>query len=279
MSRLGDYENAIVSRLETANIGGVSAFDVISGASGGWRPAIREALSRERGTAAYVAFVEEPTAPEVRDSVRGAKFSVLVAARTARIESNARHGDGTAFGAFALIDAARSRLDEWHIAAGIKMVNVHVKFLDADERLAVYEILYRIWPIVVDPAPAAIVFDGSPIFGADSRMMLEAGPRRPEEVAFEYHGRDAVYSMTLGPDARTIVIRGDLRAVSHAALNVIEAGIESAIGLAKSGLMDEGGVRDFDHCTIAAFFRRGGRRTEGAFVVQSADVLIVQSGV
>ncbi len=277
MSRLGDFENAIVARLATAVIGGLPAFQRVEGISGGWRPAIRDALARERTPTAYVGFVDEPTAPEVRTHVRGAKFVVLIAARTARVESNPRHGDATSVGALPLVDAARTRLDDWGIATGLRLVNVHVRFVDADDRFVVYEILYRVWPIVSTPPAALIEFDGSAIFGEASRLELEAGPERSEVTDFNYHGRDMVYSMKLAANARTIVLRGELRAANHAALNDIETAIEDAVKSETAGRLEEMGVREFSDCVIAALFRRGGRREEDGMIVQGVDVLFTQT--
>ncbi len=151
MSELGDLENAIVSRLQAATVSGSPVFEVVRGVSGGYRGAIRDALRRERMPAAYVAFTEEPKAPEVRAAVRGAKFVVLVADQTLRAESDPRHGDVSTVGTFTLLDEAAEQLDDYEPSTGLRLVDVHRRFVEADDRLAVYELLYRVWP-VVDPA-------------------------------------------------------------------------------------------------------------------------------
>ncbi|MBK8268022.1 MAG: DUF1834 family protein, partial [Planctomycetes bacterium] len=150
MSRLGNYELDIIAQLETAEISAAPAFESVTGASGGWRAAHREAIFREHLPAAYVAFIEEPCAPEVREQVRGAKFAIFIAARTLRAEADPRHGDGTTTGAFALIDAARAVLDDYEIDEGLRLVCIHAKFIEADGRGAIYELLYRVWPVVVE---------------------------------------------------------------------------------------------------------------------------------
>lgn len=156
MSQLGDLENAIVAQLAKAEIGGTTAFEVIRGISGGWRAAVRDALHRERMPAALVGFTEEPTAPETRPALRGPRFVVLVAERLLRQGTDPRHGDAGSPGAFALLDAARAVLDGFEPEHDVRLENLHVKFIDADERTAVYELLYRAWPIIEEKrAPAA----------------------------------------------------------------------------------------------------------------------------
>jgi hypothetical protein len=155
MSRLGDLENAIVNRLAAATLGGSPVFAVVRGASGPNRAALREALSRERPPAAFVAFVEELTAQETLPFRFGAQFSVFVAARMLRQQSNPRHGDATALGAFTLIDTVKTQLDNYAPATGIQLQNLDISFADADDRSAVYELRYRAWPTNSLAAPSA----------------------------------------------------------------------------------------------------------------------------
>ncbi len=156
MSELGDIEDAVVTRLAAATISGSPVFDTVRGVSGGYRAVIRDALRRERMPAAYVAFIEEPTAPEVKPSARGSRFVVLVAARALRLESNPRHGDAGSLGAFTLLDEARAELDDYQPSADLQLINLRQKFVEADDRVAVYELLYRAWPIAdTEDVPAA----------------------------------------------------------------------------------------------------------------------------
>ena len=149
MSKLGSLEIAMVARLASATIGGNRAFQVVRGISGGYRAAVRDALRRERMPAAYVAFTEEPTAPETKLAVRGARFVVLVPERVLRVDSDPRHGDVSSPGVFALLEAARARLDNYLPISGVRLESLQVKFVDADERTAVYELLYRARPITL----------------------------------------------------------------------------------------------------------------------------------
>lgn len=151
MTPLAELEIGIVNRLQEALLGGERVFTVVRGVSGGYRPALRDALRRERPPAAYVAFTEEPTAPETSAATRGARLVVLVAARALRPNTDPRHDSGTP-GAFALIATVRRELDDYDIMEGLRLVNLHVKFVEADERFAVYELLYRAWPVVEPPA-------------------------------------------------------------------------------------------------------------------------------
>lgn len=147
MSRLGDLENTIVSRLATATISGSPAFAVVRGFSGGNRPELREAIRREQAPAAYVAFTEELTAPETSDLRRGAKFVIMIAAKMLRASNDARHGDSDGRGAFELMDLVRARLDLYEPGGDTQLLSIHEKFVDADDRVVIYELAYRAWPI------------------------------------------------------------------------------------------------------------------------------------
>jgi hypothetical protein len=144
MSRLGDLEAAIVERLATDTISGAAVFAVVRGASGGNRPGLRTGLAREMTPAAYVAFVEEPVAPETDFARLGPVFHVFVAARMLRAGSDPRNGDSDARGAFTLIDRVKSRLDGYQPSSDVYLYNLAIKFVEADERFAIYELLYRV---------------------------------------------------------------------------------------------------------------------------------------
>ncbi len=196
MSRLGDLENTIVTLLADALIGGAPAFETVRGVSGGFRPALRDALRRERMPAAYVAFTEDPTAPEVRDEVRGARFSVLVAARTLRLESNPRHGDDDATGAFELLDVVRAQLDGYEPETGFQLLNLREKFIEADDRVAIYESLYRVWP-VVEGLPAQTLLWRPPKVGEYTTGLFNGAP----SVGQNY-GADFLYAVPIILPAR-----------------------------------------------------------------------------
>jgi len=269
MSRLGDLETGILSRLATATIGGAPAFATIEGASGGPRPALRAALRRERMPAAYVAFIEEPEAPETRDVARGARFAVLVADRSLRLPSDPRLGDDDAPGAFALMAAARAQLDDWSPSSGIRLVPIHEKFVDADDRVAIYEILYRVWPIAEEVAEAP-TFGGSAIAGATSEMHVEVGDFRIITIVTKT--ADGGVDQSFEVAARPIVWRGTLRAASHAALSSIEAAIETSIADLDEGTVADGNGRTFDGCAIERYERDGARRVDGTTVIQPAAI-------
>ena len=274
MSRLGDLENAIVNRLSQAMIGGSPAFETVRGFSGGNRAALREALRRERMPAAYVGFTDEPTAPEVRDQVRGAKFVVLVAARVLRLESDPRNGDANSIGAFQLLEASRTQLDDYAPSTGLQLVSVQEKFIDADNRVAIYELLYRVWPIVLPIA--ALLFDGSTIAGSDSVMTLDVGPFELEQSQFSFVGGGGVFQQALNVRPRTLVWRGEMRAQDNTSLNTIEAGIESRIVGQVPGNVTDGGSRVFTDCVLDRYVPDEGRRSEVGMIVQDAELHFLQ---
>ncbi len=276
MSRLGDLETVIVDRLALAMIQGTPAFESVRGVSGGNRRLNLDALRRERMPAARVGFTEDPTAPEVRDTVRGAKFAVLIGAQSLRAGSDPRNGDSLTIGAFALMDAVRTELDNFEPITGFRLLNLHEKFIEADDRVAIYESLYRVWPIVV-PGPV-LMFGGVLLLGSDSVMDLEAGPIGVDSIDIGYHGNSGVYNKKFAIGRRSIFWRGQVRAATHTAMNTIEMDVELKITNKTIGDVTEGTNRTFTSCTLEAYFRRGRRRIEGGIIVQDAVLLFSHPG-
>ncbi len=260
MPFLTDIENAVVSNLTAATISGSPAFATVQGISGGYRAALRDALRRDRTPAAYIGFTEEPTAPEVKQLVRGAKIAVLIVESVLREGSNPRVGDVSTKGIYQLLDLVRQRLDDNELVTGYQFINLHQKFVDGDDRIAVYEILYRAWPLIYSEL-AELKFDGESILGTDSRMIMEVGPIGISTAEFSYHGSSGLYRKELSSDLRTVVWRGQLRAPTHIDLTSIEDAIEVLVHTKPSASIDEGGFRFLDDCAMEAFFRHGGRRT------------------
>lgn len=274
MSRLGDLENAIVARLSLATISGSPAFATVQGASGGSRPAIREALRRERMPAAYVAFTEEPTAPEVRDQVRGAKFSILVAAQTLRADTDPRNGDALSIGVFQLLDVVRAQLDDYVPSSGLRLLSIQEKFVEADDRLAIYEAAYRVWPTALEtPNP---LFNNDPVVGNDRRLTMIIGPVEVVFDVFNFPGLGGVFRTALSARAREIVWRGEVRASSHASINTIESAIEARIAGQLAGTITNDDGQSFTNCILDRYLRVGGRRDEGSLVIQDAELLFSQ---
>lgn len=263
MSRLRVLEASIVSRLSTATIGGPTAFATVEGASGGNRPALRAALRRERMPAAYVAFIDEPLAPEVREAVRGARFSVLIADRALRLPSDPRQGDATSKGTFALLQAARAKLDDYSPTEGFRLVALQERFVDADERSAVYELVYRVSP-VDEVAPVSLTFDGDAIAGALSEMQIEVG-----SFTVVSDGDDPPKYVN---SARPVVWRGEIRAASHAQLWEIEDNIEYLVAAQTIAEVSDVHTRDLDDCLIVRYERIGPRRIVGTQIVQPAAI-------
>jgi len=274
MSRLGNLENALVSRVAAAMSGGSPVFATVMGASGGYRPALREALKRERMPAAYVAFVEEPTAPETKTGVRGAKFCVMVAAASLRVGTQPRQDTTGTLGAFTLLDKVRTQLDDYVPATGLRAVIVQEKFLEADERTAIYEVLYRLWPVIEAP----LTFNGLMLAGSSSRMALEVGPLAVAHAGLAVADSDGKYTLLMMLKTRTLIWRGQLRAASNGSLNAIETNISNVLMNQTNAAIEDGTGRTFGGCVLDQFVRDGPRRTEndGAVVVQDAELHFLQ---
>lgn len=274
MSRLGDLENAIIARLSVATISGSPAFATVQGVSGGSRPAIREAMRRQRMPAAFVTFTDEPTAPEVRDQVRGAKFSVLVAAQTLRAESDPRNGDALSVGVFQLLDVVRAQLDDYAPTSGLRLLSLLEKFVEADDRLAIYEAAYRVWP-TVDETPNPL-FDGDTVVGNDRRLTMVVGPIEVVYEVFSFPGLGGVYRNALSLKAREILWRGEVRASSHSSMNSIETAIEARIAGQVPGAVTNGNGQVFTNCVLDRYLRVGGRRDEGPLIIQDTELVFTQ---
>jgi hypothetical protein len=274
MSRLGDLENAIVARLSVATISGSPAFATVQGVSGGSRPAIREAMRRQRMPAAFVAFTEEPTAPEARDQVRGAKFSVLVAAQSLRADADPRNGDALSVGVFQLLDVVRAQLDDYAPSSGLRLLSLQEKFVEADDRLAIYESAYRVWP-TADETPSPL-FDGDTVVGNDRRLTMIVGPIEVVYEVFSFPGLGGVFRNALSLRAREILWRGEVRASSHATLNTIESAVEARIAGQIPGAVTNGNGQVFTNCVLDRYLRVGGRRDEGSLVIQDAELVYSQ---
>ena len=270
MSRLGNIESGIISRLSAAMIGGNAAFETMVGASGGNRAAIRAALRRERMPAAYVSFIDEPLGPEVRAEVRGAKFTVLVADQTLRPASNPRQGDGSTPGTFALLESARNVLDDYSPDQGVRLVAIHERFIEADDRVGIYELLYRAWPID-EIAGTSPQFDSVQIAGSLSDVVVEIGSFRvvPEDP-------EADPPMTYINTARPVVWRCEIRTTSHAQMWTLEDNIEGLIAERTVASIKNVHGESLDDCRIERYEREGPRRTVGTQIVQSAVIHFLQ---
>ena len=274
MSRLGDIENTLVSRLASAMLGGSPLFEVVRGVSGGHRASNRDALRRERMPAAYVAFTDETTSPETREAIRGARFAVYVAARALRLEADARHGDANTPGAFVLLEKAREQLDDYEPSTGLRVVNLHEKFVEADDRVAVYELLYRIWPVVEAP----LTFAGQALAGSDSRMTLRLGAVEMEQAEYRFPGLDGGYRLRLGLLPRTLVWQGQLRAASDSELNTIESNIKTKVAAQTVGNIADGTGRVFADCVLEKVVHDGPRRPaeDSEMLVQDVELHFIQ---
>lgn len=275
MSRLGDLENAIISRLAAATWQGGPLFQTVTGLSGGHRSSIRDLLRRQRLPAAFVAFTEEATSPRTQELSRGARFVVLVAAGALRAGSDPRHDDVDAVGAFTLLEQTRTHLDDYVPVSGVRAVNQQQRFVEADDRLAIYELLYLLWPV----SDALLRFNGEAIAGSSGRLVLEAGPIEHDEWSYTFPGLDGSYRQLIGVRPRNIFWRGQLRASSDQALNAIESDIEVILVDQNLGDVTDGTGRVFYNCTLEKFTPDGPRRSEqdGQVLVQDVELKFVQS--
>jgi len=269
MSILSTIENAIVAHLAAATYNGGPLFATVEGASGPFRAAIRKAIERERLPAAYVIFVDEKTAPETKPEERGPRFSILVADRALRLTSDPRRGDAGVLGAFTLIEQTRIRLDNFAPVSDTAMTPLLQRFADADERLAVYELLYRVRPIEDPPT-----FDGEFLGGSSSFFAVDVGPPRIEAVSFEFPGIDGSFRHLLAERGRAITCRGRLRAATPAALNALEAGLDAYVRAGTAHTLVDGAARPYANCVLRRWSRDGPRFTEAetAMVVQAVEI-------
>ncbi|MCK6455723.1 MAG: DUF1834 family protein [Phycisphaerae bacterium] len=245
MAALATLESNLVNRLATATLGGQPLLATVRGASGPFRPALRAALARVRTPAAFVAFLDENTSPDASEGRIGPRFSIIVAARTLRLTSDPRVGDAGSTGAFTLLDQVRARLAGYAPAPDTEMVGVHVRFLDADDRAAYYELLYRVAPVFRAP-----LFDGVRLGGDLSRTTRSVRPLEPHEmrvIAATPEGMIEVFRSDLAPPDSPVesllVWQGQLRAENDDGLKALVTAIgEDIQSETVATLLDAGGA-------------------------------------
>lgn len=206
MSRVGDLENAIVSRLATATISGAPAFATVRGVSGRYRPALGAALRRERLPAAYVAFTSESIAPETFDYDRGARFAILIATRMLQAGQNPRHGNASTRGVFELMDTVRSRLDFYEPDNDVQLQCLYERFVDGDDSTVIYAIGYRAWPFFQQLASGDPLLAGPRVIGSSTDFIrfdpatpsyTFAGAARPTQ-RLPFHGPAGIIAYNVG---------------------------------------------------------------------------------
>jgi len=269
-SRLGDIENAIIDRLRGSLPGTDIEFANLAAYGGGNRPALRAAIQRLQPPAAVVGFVEEPRGPETRELVRGARFSIFVADRSLRLNENASSGGSDSDGTYALIDVVASRLANYNLGSGLRLIESYVRFIEADERTAIHEIAFRAWPIREAPSQA-LTFDGDAIVGPLSRMSLEIDPIRFELITNVPGSAD-----TFAIVPREIRWVGEVEATSNSALNSLEAAIETLIVDRTAADIEDDAGRTLTTCLIERYERDGPRLNIGENVGQVATIYFTQ---
>ena len=237
MSRLGDFENTIVARVAAGTIFGSPAFSTVRGYAGGDRPLLREAIRHERPPAAFICFTYEPLSPETPDYNHGPQFKVFVIAEMLRSGQDARHGDATARGAFALIDSVRTQLDWYEPNPDTQLQCLYARFIDANERYVLYELGYRAWPFFL-----ASVVAGDPML---------AGPRSigsgSDYIRFDPATGDYTLAGTARPTAKLVFGSGATNVGTAISTQLAtNADSSSNIGAAQVGASTTGGWRSLN---------------------------------
>ncbi len=242
MPRLTDIENNLVARIAGTQVSGQPLMAAVRGASGSFRPALRDALQRERQPAAYVAFIEEPVAATTTQQQRGPRFAVYVSARALRAGSDPRRGDVDARGAFLVIEQLHARLEGYSAYANTTTRGVRHRFLDADDQNVYYELLYRI-ALGLPP----LVFDGETFGGPLTITTRPLGPpdlAMPAQIVKQPDDTYLILEYTTGPvldPALRVVWRGELRAETSAGLDDLIAESETLIEEKPRGDLQESG--------------------------------------
>lgn len=272
MSRLGQLESNIVARLAGRTYAGAPLYGTVRGASGGYRAELRELISRERLPAAYVAFLDEKAGGDEFGLAALPRFAILVADRTLRITSNPRTGDDEVRGCFTLIDQTRTALDGYAAATGAELDWQTLRFVDADERQAVYELIYR-----VEPPIGPVSLGGEPVGGAASAFRIAVGPVEAEVASFSFPGIDGEFRRLGATRGRTLHCRGRLRAADDEALSAIEAELDSQIAAATPKDFVDPQGRAYGEVVLERWSRVGYRTTvdvAGSLTVEQRCALV-----
>ncbi len=190
--------------------------------------------------AALVAFVEETIPPINSSSPRGPRFSILVATRSLRLNAGPRLDDVDTIGAFRVIEMLRTRLDGYLVVPGRRMVPLSVKFIDADDRVAIYELLYRFESIAPAPSLDATEIGGG--IASTTRSLtqpVEVAALRFTKAGDVYEVRDAPADEMPDP-ATTLIWQGELRAEDLGTIESAYASIQDLIDDETVGELVEG---------------------------------------
>jgi len=270
MSRLADIEAALVARLASIPGAGAPLLTTVRGASGAFRSEIRQALSRERLPAAYVSYLDEKPAGGDRGGEGMPRFAILVADRALRLAADPRSGEAEGRGCFELIEGVRQALDDYFPLAGSALAWLSQRFVDADDRQAVFEVLYRLEPVLV-----AAQFGGEPIGGAESRFAVEIEGPQAAAVETSFPGISGLFRQQVSVQRRRIMARGRLRAVDGTALSEVEAALEERVASGRADEFMDAQGRIYTDCVLERFARIGERAmpTPGSSRAEQACVL------
>ena len=110
---------------------------------------------------------------------------------------------------------------------------------------------------------------------------MELGVLRRATSSFSFPGIDGVFERNLGVKDRAILWRGQLRATSDSAMNVLESAIESEVQAGEARTMIDAWGRSQAQCVVKSFARRGprGRDSLSGQAIQDFEIEFTQLGI
>lgn len=275
MSELSDIESGVIGLVSAVQQGGQPVFaSVAGGAAADRRSAV--ALVRSMVMPAVLVVVgQREGAGGAPGSVGDERVTVLVSGQSLRSADGARIGDVDSAGAFALAELVTAVLEGAVLSGVWRFVGVAQQVVSSDERTVIIE---QRWlarrPADIGPP----MFGGAVVTGSDAVVTMEVGARASRSVSFAFAGVDGAFRHVLGVDSRVIVWRGLLRAVDHATLSGVEAGLEQLVAAGPLGDVTDGLGQSFERCVAESFDREGPRRIEAVTgrVVQAFTLRFVQ---
>ncbi len=258
MNELVLLEGGIIDRVSQVEYGGAPAFAVVRGYGIGRDEKLPPPLPGERMPAAYVCFRSGFYDFELFTLAR--YFYVFVATRSLRKQDDARlPGEGRP-GLLHLLGLVNAALDTQIVFGQTRVFLSGAQIVTADAQTLIGRLSYVSYggTLLSD-----VTLDGEPLLPAGSFAEVVVGDAESREMAYALPGAAGLLRQPLAPGARTVALRGLLRAESDAALGEIEAGLEARVAdPAPRTLVDASG-RVLPECVVRAYRRRGPRATGG----------------
>jgi hypothetical protein len=272
-----DIETAIRDLLSGLQTNGARLFTSVAGGAGDdWRKHLA-ALERLSAPAAMVALDGRARTSGDDGMPSPLRVHVFLMTRGLRSPDAARQGDVDTCGAWEIAEVVAAALDGVDLADGHRLAAVDEDILAADERQIVLVLRYLAQRGSTIAAPT---LDGEAIAGADSVVTVQHQPCEARAATFVFPGIDGVFRQSTGAEPRALTWTGTLRAADHAALNAIEATLESLVRDGVARAMTDGYGREYLNCVAVSFARRGPRRVHplSAAVVQGFELRFMQVG-